>query len=237
VVSTACTSGAKAIAAGGRLIRAGLCDAVVCGGVDTLCGLTLNGFASLEAVSSQVSRPFSVNRDGINIGEAVALFVLSAEPSRWRLAGWGESSDGYHVSAPDPTGAGAVLAARKALAAAGLTARDIGYVHLHGTGTRLNDPMEAGLINRLFGPELPASSTKPLTGHTLGAAGACQAAFCLMAMDRGRLPPHIWDHQADPALAPVRLVEPGESAAALRYCYSASYAFGGNNAALVLACA
>jgi 3-oxoacyl-[acyl-carrier-protein] synthase-1 len=118
---------------------------------------------------------------------------------------------------------------------AGLAADAIGYVHLHGTGTRLNDPMEASLVHRLFGPETPASSTKPLTGHTLGAAGACQAALCLMALGEGRLPPHLWDGARDPDLATIRLVAPGEAASDLRYAYSASYAFGGNNAALILA--
>ncbi len=235
VVSTACSSGAKALAAAARLIRADLCDAVLCGGVDTLCQTTLNGFAALEALSTTVSNPFSANRDGINIGEGAGLFLLSAAPSPWRLAGWGESSDAHHLSAPDPSGAGAEIAARKALDLAGLSVADIGYVHLHGTGTRLNDPMEAALVHRLFGPDTPASSTKPLTGHTLGAAGACQAALCLMALREGRLPPHVWDGVRDPALATIRLVATGETAADLRYCYSASYAFGGNNAALILA--
>ena len=217
------------------MIAAGLSDMVVCGGVDTLCDLTLNGFASLEALSGKVSNPLSVNRDGINLGEGIALFVLSAQPSAWRVAGWGESSDAYHISAPDPAGSGAELAARKALNAAGVSARDIGYVHLHGTGTRLNDQMEAGVMSRLFGDDVPVSSTKPMTGHTLAAAGACQAAFCLMGMERGRLPPHLWDGHADPDLAPLRLAAVGETAPGLRYCYSASYAFGGNNAALILA--
>jgi 3-oxoacyl-[acyl-carrier-protein] synthase-1 len=235
VVSTACTSGAKAMTAAARLILTGLCDVVLCGGVDTLCDMTLNGFASLEAVSMRVSNPFSINRDGINIGEAAGLFVLSAEPAPWRLAGWGESSDAHHLSAPDPTGTATELAARKALNMAAISERDVGYVHLHGTGTRLNDAMEAALIWRLLGDAVPASSTKPLTGHTLGAAGACQAAFCLMAMAEGRLPPHVWDGQRDPDLAMIRLVETGETARNLRYCYSASYAFGGNNAALILA--
>lgn len=235
VVSTACTSGAKAIAAGARMIVADLCDAVICGGVDSLCDLTLNGFGALEALSDVVSNPFSVNRKGINIGEGAGLFVLSREPSGHRVAGWGESSDAHHISAPDPTGTGAETAARKALAMAGLDAADIGYVHLHGTGTSLNDRMEAGAVNRVFGPDTPCSSTKPMTGHTLGAAGALQAAFCLMSATDGRLPPHLWDGELDPELAPVRLVQPGDSDRAGRYSLSASYAFGGNNAALILA--
>ena len=234
-VSTACTSGAKAIAAGARLIAADLCDAVLCGGLDTLCDLTLNGFGALEALSPDLTNPFSVNRKGINIGEGAALFLLTVDEAPVRVAGWGETSDAHHISAPDPTGAGGEAAARKALAMAGLDPSDIGYVHLHGTGTELNDRMEAGVINRVFGDATPVSSTKPLTGHTLGAAGAVQASFCLLAFEHdGALPPHIWDGQTDPELAAVRLAAPGDRVADLRHALSASYAFGGNNAAVIL---
>ena len=234
-VSTACTSGAKAIAAGARLIAADLCDAVLCGGLDTLCDLTLNGFGALEALSPELTNPFSVNRKGINIGEGAGLFLLTVDEAPVHVAGWGETSDAHHISAPDPTGAGGEAAARRALAMAGLDPADIGYVHLHGTGTELNDRMEAGVINRVFGDATPVSSTKPLTGHTLGAAGAVQASFCLLAFEHdGALPPHIWDGQADPELAPVRLAAPGDRARGLRHALSASYAFGGNNAAIIL---
>ncbi len=233
-VSTACTSGAKALAAGARLIAADLCDAVLCGGLDSLCELTVNGFGALEALSGELSNPFSVNRKGINIGEGASLFLLTVDEAPVRVAGWGETSDAHHISAPDPSGAGAEAAARKALAMAGLSAADIGYVHLHGTGTELNDRMEAGAVNRVFGEATPCSSTKPLTGHTLGAAGAVQASFCMLAIETGNLPPHIWDGQADPDLAPVRLAAPGDRASDLRHTLSASYAFGGNNAAIVL---
>lgn len=233
VVSTACTSGARALAAGARLLRAGLCDAALCGGVDSLCGLTLQGFAALEALSSAPSNPMSVNRSGLNIGEGAALFLLSRDGGPWRLAGWGETADGHHMSAPDPSGAGAEGAMRAALAMAQAGAGEIDFIHLHGTGTPLNDSMEAGVVARVFGHDLPCASTKPLTGHTLGAAGAVQAALCLMAMEQGQLPPHLWDGARDPALPHIRLVEPGERAA-LRRVVSASYAFGGNNAALVL---
>ncbi|RYF92582.1 MAG: beta-ketoacyl-ACP synthase [Caulobacteraceae bacterium] len=234
-VSTACTSGAKAIAAGARLIAADLCDAVLCGGLDTLCDLTLNGFGALEALSPELTNPFSLNRKGINIGEGAGLFLLTVDEAAVRVAGWGETSDAHHISAPDPTGAGGEAAARKALAMAGLDSSDIGYVHLHGTGTELNDRMEAGVINRVFGVHTPVSSTKPLTGHTLGAAGAVQASFCLLAFEHGgALPPHIWDGEADPELAPVRLAAPGDRASGLRHALSASYAFGGNNAAVIL---
>lgn len=234
VVSTACTSGARAMAAGARLIQAGLCDAVLCGGADALCDLTLNGFAALEALSGTICNPMSANRDGLNIGEGAALFLLTREESATRLAGWAGSADGHHMSAPDPSGAGAETAIRKALAMAGAASAD--FVHLHGTATPLNDAMEAQVVARLFGLDTPCASTKPLTGHTLGAAGAVQAALCLLAMEQGRLPPHVWDGARDPALPHIRLAEVGESAA-LCTIVSASYAFGGNNAALILASA
>jgi 3-oxoacyl-[acyl-carrier-protein] synthase-1 len=234
-VSTACTSGAKVMAAGARLIRTGLADAVICGGVDTLADMTVNGFAALESVSARVCNPFSANRDGISIGEGGALFVISRTPSPWRLAGFGESSDAHHISAPDPSGAGGEIAIREALASAGVSPDDIGHIHAHGTATRLNDQMEAGLVHRLFGADRATTSTKPLTGHTLGAAGAIQAAISLMAMDRGQYPPHLWDGEADPELPAIRLARPAERAERpLDSLLSLSFAFGGNNMALVL---
>jgi 3-oxoacyl-[acyl-carrier-protein] synthase I len=234
VVSTACTSGARAMVSAARLIQAGLCDVVISGGADALCALTLNGFSALEAISAQQNNPMSVNRDGLNLGEGAALFVLSREEGPFRLAGWGESADGHHMSAPDPEGAGAEVAMRAALAKGGLKPRNVDFVHLHGTATPLNDAMEAGVVARLLGLETPCASTKPLTGHTLGAAGAVQAALCLLAMQRGQLPPHLWDGARDPALPHIRLAAPGERAP-LKHILSASYAFGGNNAALLLA--
>lgn len=235
-ISTACTSGARALAAAARLLRAGLCDSVVCGGADSLAPLTLNGFASLDSLSDEPCNPMSRNRKGLNIGEGGALFLLSREAGPYRLAGWGESSDAHHISAPDPAGIGATKALRRAIDLAGLQPEDIDYVHLHGTATPLNDQMEAGVIDRIFGDTTPASSTKPLTGHTLGAAGALQAAFCLMALERGQLPPHVWDGERDPSLPVIRLAQPGERTS-LAHVLSASYAFGGNNTALVLASA
>lgn len=234
VVSTACTSGARAMAAGARLIEADLCDAVLCGGVDSLCDMTLNGFAALDSLSDKPCNPMSVNRDGLNLGEGGALFVLTREPARYRLAGYGERVDGHHMSAPDPEGKGAEAAMRGALTMAGENPSAIDFVHLHGTATPLNDQMEAHVVDRLLGREAPCASTKPLTGHTLGAAGAVQAALCLLAMERGQMPPHVWDGARDPALPPIRLTRAGETAA-LKRILSTSYAFGGNNAALLLA--
>ena len=233
-ISTACTSGAKTLASAARLIASGLADVVIAGGFDALCDLTLNGFSALESLADGVSNPFSKNRRGINMGEGGALFVLSAKPSAIRLAGWGESADAYHMSAPDPEGGGAEAAMRGALQRAGLAPEAIGYLNLHGTGTKLNDAMEAKAVTRVFGLDLPCSSTKPMTGHMLGAAGAGEAAFTIMALQSGRLPAHLWDGERDPEMPPIRLVagtgETGDFSAAM----SCSYAFGGNNIALVL---
>ncbi|HRP09500.1 MAG TPA: beta-ketoacyl-ACP synthase [Terricaulis sp.] len=234
VVSTACTSGARALVSAARLLQANLCDVVISGGADALCELTLNGFAALEAISVKQNNPMSANRDGLNLGEGAGLFIVSREEGPFRLAGWGESADGHHMSAPDPEGAGAEAAMRGALAKAGLEADAIDFVHLHGTATPLNDAMESGVVARVLGLDTPCASTKPLTGHTLGAAGAVQAALCLLAMQRGQAPPHMWDGERDAELAHIRLAAPGERAP-LKHILSASYAFGGNNAALLLA--
>jgi 3-oxoacyl-[acyl-carrier-protein] synthase-1 len=233
-ISTACTSGAKALASAARLIQAGFCDVVLAGGVDSLCDLTLQGFASLESLSDVVSNPFSVNRRGINLGEGAALFLLSATPSPFRLAAWGESADAYHISAPDPEGKGAEAAMLQALARAGRNAHDIGYLNLHGTATKLNDLMEARAVSRVFGADVPCSSTKPMTGHMLGAAGACEAAFTLMSLGEGRLPAHLWDGEYDPELPRVRLVHANGETSDAKRAMSCSYAFGGNNIALIL---
>jgi 3-oxoacyl-[acyl-carrier-protein] synthase-1 len=235
VVSTACTSGGKAMATASRMLETGLADAVICGGVDTLAELTLNGFAALESIAPTLCNPMSANRCGINIGEGGALFVMSRDPGPWRLEGYGESSDAHHASAPDPSAAGAEIAVRKALATSNIAPADVGFVHMHGTATRLNDQMEAVLVDRVFGLETPCASTKPLTGHTLGAAGAVQAGLSLLAMERGVFPPHVWDGLRDPELAPVRLAEPGERPPGrLERVLSLSFAFGGNNIALML---
>jgi 3-oxoacyl-[acyl-carrier-protein] synthase I len=233
-ISTACTSGAKALASAARMIQANLCDVAIAGGIDSLCDLTLNGFAALESLSDRVCNPYSVNRKGINIGEGGALFLLSAKPSAFRLAGWGESADAHHISAPDPEGRGAEAAMRRALGAAECRPADIGYLNLHGTATKLNDLMEARAVSRVFGAEIPCSSTKPMTGHMLGAAGACEAAFAMMALETGRLPAHLWDGETDPDLPPVRLVAGAGESSDARRAMSCSYAFGGNNIALVL---
>jgi 3-oxoacyl-[acyl-carrier-protein] synthase-1 len=239
VHSSACAASAKALASAARLIRMGVCDAVVAGGVDSLCAFTVAGFNALESISESQCNPLSRNRNGINIGEGAALFLMSAEPAMVALRGWGESSDGYHVSAPDPAGVGARLAIERALARAGIPPAKIDYVNLHGTGTLQNDAMEARVIHALFGAGIAVSSTKPFTGHALGAAGAIEAGLCWLAMQddnpAGKLPPHLWDGVPDPDLPVLNVAEPGSSLGRpLRWVLSNSFAFGGANAALVL---
>ena len=235
-VSTACTSGAKALLAARRLLELGVCDAAIAGGVDTLCRLTVGGFASLESTSAQRCNPLSRNRSGINIGEGSALFLLGREPAAVALVGGGESSDAHHLSAPDPAGAGAETAMRAALADARAKPADIGYVNLHATATRKNDEMESRVMARIFPTGTPVSGTKPLTGHALGAAGALEAAFCWLTLTDGRLPPHVWDGEADPELPALRVAAKGERLEARkprRLVMSNSFAFGGSNASLI----
>lgn len=242
VHSSACSSSAKAMASAARLIKMGLCDAVLTGGADSLCAFTVAGFAALDSVSAAQCNPMSANRDGINIGEGAALFLMSADadtPNPVALLGWGESSDGHHMSAPDPAGEGARLAMTQALDRAGLQASQIDYINMHGTATQQNDAMESRVIEALFGLETPVSSTKPFTGHTLGAAAAVEAALCWLAMQddnpEGKLPPHLWDGTADPALPALNLVRQGAALGRpLRHVLSSSFAFGGSNAALLL---
>jgi 3-oxoacyl-[acyl-carrier-protein] synthase-1 len=236
--SSACASSAKAMASAARLINMGLCDAVVSGGIDTLCAFTLAGFGALESVSSTRCQPFSVHRNGINIGEGAALFLMSRDEAAVSLLGWGEASDAHHISAPDPSGHGADLAIRQALQRAGLQPDQIDYINLHGTATPQNDAMESRVVHALFGDRVAASSTKPLSGHALGAASAVEAGLCWLAMQddnpQGKLPPHLWDGAPDPALPALQLAGPQQSLGRpLRRVLSNSFAFGGVNAALI----
>ena len=215
-VSTACSSAAKAFGAARRLLARGICDIVVTGGVDGRCRFAMNGFHALGALSEGRCRPLADDRDGINLGEGVALFVLARGDAGLRLAGVGETSDAYHATAPDPSGAGAEAAMRAALADAGLPPEAVGYVNLHGTGTQANDAMEMKAVSRIWRDgrvgrlAAPASgtiyeSTKGLTGHCLGAAGAVEAAICLTLIREGLC----------------------------RTALSNSFAFGGSNASVV----
>lgn len=239
-ISTACTSSAKAFAAARRLLQLNLCDAMIVGGVDTLCELTVQGFASLDSTSLTRTNPMSRNRNGINVGEGAAVFLMTRDEGAVRFAGAGESSDAHHVSAPDPHGVGGELALRAALADAGVTADDIGYVNLHATATRKNDEMEAHMMARVFPDGVPASGSKPFTGHLLGAAGATELGFAWLALARDDmpLPLHRWDGAADTALPALDLVETERRLsreAGTRYVMSNSFAFGGSNVSLILA--
>lgn len=238
VISTACSSGAKALASGARLLNAGLADAVIAGGSDVLGELTVAGFSALDSVSATRCNPLSQNRNGINLGEGAALFLMTRDEGPVRMVGWGETSDAHHMSAPDPTGMGAVRAMQQALTKGDVRADQIDYLNLHGTATVHNDSMESLAVQHVLGSATPVSSTKPLTGHTLAAAGAVEAAFCWMTLTGnpdGRLPPHWWDGALDAALAPVRIAAPGDSLGRpARYLMSNSFAFGGSNASLLL---
>lgn len=237
-ISTACSSSAKALAAAARLLEYGIADVAIAGGVDTLCSFTIEGFRALEAVSATRCNPLSVHRQGINLGEGAALFLMSRDAGPVRLTGWGETSDAHHISAPDPAGRGARAAMLQALTRARLRPADIDYLNLHGTATEQNDVMEARAATDLFGADLAVSSTKPQTGHTLGAAGAVEAALLYLTLvdnPRGRLPAHWWDGVLDPGIAPLHVVGADESLGRpVRHAMSNSFAFGGSNCVLVM---
>lgn len=234
-ISTACSSSARAIISGQRLIEAGLADVALVGGADSLSRMPVNGFDSLASLSAQRCAPFSRDRDGISIGEGAALMLLTREPQPLAVLGVGESSDAWHMSAPHPEGEGALRAMEMALRHASLSAQDVGYINLHGTATPLNDQVESKIVHRLFGDSVPSSSTKHLTGHTLGAAGVIEAALAaLILRDHLPLPPQDFSAAAQdlslPAcgllLQPQRLLKP--------VIVSNSFAFGGNNTCLIL---
>lgn len=235
VISTACSSSGRALMSAKRLLQQGLVDVVICGGVDSLCQTTLHGFASLEAISSAPCNPFSVNRNGINIGEAAILFMMSNEPSSVALVGCGASSDAHHISAPEPNGTGAIEAMQKALQDANLSPDKIDYLNLHGTGTQLNDAMESIAVHKVFGDKLPAcSSSKALTGHTLAAAGALEAAICYLLLKNGGHAPQINDGEFDPSM-PALNWQPKNETIQHQIAMSNSFAFGGNNISLIFA--
>ena len=272
--ATACSSSAGAIIKAAEMIKGGIADAAIVGGIDIASDTTLIGFSALEAVSSEITNPFSKNRHGITLGDGAAFFVLSREPvvsiqslrehsttdNTVKLLGWGESADAYHMTSPDPSGAGAEKAIRRAMESAGVTTEQVGYINLHGTGTKFNDSMEAKAVAAIFGeagvggadgnPEVPVSTTKPITGHTLGAAAALEAAICWKALTENKekkditLPLQVWDGERDEELPALNIVDgkaggTGKAGLAgregeLKVCLSNSFAFGGANACLVL---
>ncbi|WP_295446761.1 beta-ketoacyl-[acyl-carrier-protein] synthase family protein [uncultured Thiodictyon sp.] len=237
VVSTACSSSAKVFASAARLLAAGIIDAAIVGGVDSLCLTTLYGFNSLELLSPEPCRPFDSDRKGLSIGEAAAFVLLERPPASLDadtvlLLGTGESSDAYHMSSPHPDGRGAALAMAAALRSAGLQAADIDYINLHGTATPSNDAAEGQAVTALFGSRTPASSVKGATGHTLGAAGGLEAVISALALQYGFLPGGINTLHLDPAI-PIRYLSTN-SAMAPRRVMSNSFGFGGTNCSLVL---
>ncbi len=231
-VGTACSSSAKVFAHAERLLRLGLADAAVVGGVDTLCGSVLFGFSSLELVSPEPCRPFDVARRGISIGEAggFALLERDGEAGPW-LLGYGESSDAHHMSSPHPQGLGARLAIEAALGSAELAPEAVDYINLHGTASQKNDEVEARVIAELFPATTRASSTKGWTGHTLGAAGIVEAVIVFIALGEGLAPGTLNTATLDPACGPqVRLAT---ERAEIRVALSNSFGFGGSNCALL----
>ncbi|NJD05108.1 MAG: beta-ketoacyl-[acyl-carrier-protein] synthase family protein [Methylococcaceae bacterium] len=233
-VSTACSSSSKAFASGFRLIAAGLCDAVVVGGVDSLCLTTLLGFSSLDLVSDQPCRPADRHRNGISIGEAAGYALLErTQPglSGIALLGYGESTDAYHMSSPHPEGLGARLAMSAALERAGIGPGQVDYINLHGTATRSNDTAEDKAVTALFGHRVPASSIKGWTGHTLGAAGIVNAIATCLSIRDGFVPVSLNTVEVDPQLQAWISMEP--LTRPVNRAVSNAFGFGGNNVSLV----
>ncbi|MCC4116176.1 beta-ketoacyl-[acyl-carrier-protein] synthase family protein [Aromatoleum toluclasticum] len=237
VVSSACSSSAKVFASAARMIASGLIDAALVGGVDSLCLTTLYGFNSLELTSPQACRPFDRARDGISIGEGAAFALLepaphALPPDAVLLLGYGESSDAYHMSSPHPEGRGARQAMDAALTRAGLAARDIDYINLHGTATPSNDAAEGKAITGLFGSATPCSSTKGATGHTLGAAGGIEAVIAALAIRDGFIPAGVGTTDPEEGLDYVLATRRQP----VRRVISNSFGFGGTNCSLILGC-
>ena len=234
-ISTACSSSAKVFASAQRAIEAGLCDAALVGGTDSLCLTTLYGFNALQVVAEDICRPSDLERTGISIGEAAGFALLEkadASDPGIALFGYGESSDAYHMSSPHPEGEGAAIAMTQALEKAALPPTEIGYINLHGTGTQANDLAESAAVTRLFGRQLPCSSTKGWTGHTLGAAGIVEAIFSALCLREQWLPQSLNTRNLDPQIQANVLT--ASAAADTRYALTNSFGFGGSNCSLIL---
>lgn len=237
VVSSACSSSAKVFANAVRMMEAGVCDAAVVGGVDSLCLSTLYGFNSLGLVSRFPCRPYDAERDGISVGEGAGFVLIERSTvqnsaGQMYLLGVGESSDAYHMSTPHPEGLGAKLAMQRALDSAGLKVGDIDYINLHGTATKSNDASEGKAVADMFGTSVPCSSTKGWTGHLLGAAGITEAIIAMMAAEHGFVPGSVNTQKLDPTIAINYQIENG--AGEINRVLSNSFGFGGSNCTLVL---
>lgn len=233
MISTTCTSSAKPLASALRLVQSGVLDAALVGGIDTLCAMTLTGFHSLGALSPSPCKPFSKARNGINIGEGGAFLLLERSgEARALLEAVGESSDAYHISAPHPEGAGAQSAMERALQTAGIQVNDVDHINAHGTATPHNDIAESKAIQRVFGEQIPVTSTKSYTGHALGGAGATEAALSILALEEGFIPATLGADPLDPRIA-IHVVRERLDIR-LRRVMSNSFAFGGNNVCVLL---
>ena len=243
-VSTACTSGIKAFATAVKLLENNVCKAVIAGGVDAIAPMPSYGFHALEVLSHEKTNPFSKNRSGISLGEGGALFLLTkpdklsprpiGDIENIEILGIGETSDAYHSATPDPEGTQAAIAIQQALDNAGLNAEDIDYINLHGTGTVSNDLMEANAIYKIFGSKVPASATKPLTGHCLGAAASVESYICYEILKGQRaLPIHEYDGEYDETLPKINLVNKNTPQKDIKTCMCTSFGFGGTNAAII----
>ncbi|WP_338333587.1 beta-ketoacyl-[acyl-carrier-protein] synthase family protein [Acetobacter sp. LMG 32666] len=236
-VSNACASSSRAFVDARHWLEAGLCDAVLVGGADSLCRMTLRGFASLGLVSHTPTCPCDAERTGISVGEGAGFALLEREGARpgaapmARWVGYGVSSDGHHMSSPDPRARGAVAAMREALERAGLEAAQIDYINLHGTGTVVNDAMEDHAVHTLFGNAVPCSSTKGWTGHTLGASGIIEAMFAIVMMRAGFVPGCLNVTQPDPAFESQILTNTLHKP--VRRIMSNAFGFGGTNCSLI----
>lgn len=241
IIANACASGTNAIGHAFRLIRAGLHDSILAGGYDALCELVYVGFDSLQAATTDKVRPFDLNRTGLVLGEGAALLAMEEMESAKRrgapilaeVTGYGISTDNHHLTQPHPSGIGPEMAMARALADARREAADIDYINAHGTATAFNDSSEGVAIAKLFGARVPVSSTKGMMGHSLGAAGAIEAVFCILALNGGFLPPNINYREADPAFD-LNIVANQSRDARLRAVLSNSFGFGGTNASVIL---
>ena len=232
-ISTACSSSLKVFQSARQLLDNDICDAVLVGGVDGRCDFALNGFNALGALSKIHTNPFSKNRNGINLGEGAALFILEKGDDGIKLLGVGESSDAYHLTSPDPSGTGAISSMQSALKDANLTPKDIDFINMHGTGTTANDAMESLAINTVFGENILCASTKPLTGHTLGAAGAISMGLSWLMIKYNFIIPHVFDNEYANDCAKIHL-STGQENTEIKRVLCNAFAFGGSNASLIM---
>ena len=234
-VSTACSSGIKAFSLAKRLLEFDICDCVITGGVDSIADMPNAGFKALEVLCDDLTNPFSKNRKGMNIGEAGALFILEKDKNGIKILGQGETSDAYNPATPDPSGEQAIAAIKQALSQAKILPEDINYINLHGTGTISNDLMEATAVNKVFGCNVPCSSTKPLTGHCLGAAASIETALCIKSIEENKLLPNIFDGVYDDSIPKLNLVKLNDKPEKqINYIMNNAFGFGGTNAVMIL---